>query len=244
MSLLVLTNARIFAGGADLTARSNKAELAAEVEEKEATTFASAGWKELLGGLFSSALMAEGFWEAGDLSMVDDEMWANLGVIGAYTVCPNGAAVGDLAWLMKTLKATYKLGGSPGDIAPWTSGASGSWPLARGKVLHPPGTARTATGSGTAVEVAATSATQYDYGTLHVLSVAGTSTPTITVKIQSDVDGTFASPTDVITFTAATAIGAQISRVIGPVTDTFFRATWTISGSSPSFLFVVAFSAQ
>lgn len=239
MSMFVLTNVRLFAGAADLTGRSNKVALATEAQEKDVTNFASQGWKELLGGLYSSAIAAEGQWEAGDLGKVDDESWTNLGAVGAYTVCPNGAAVGDLAWMLQALKINYKLGGSIGDVAPWTSGASGAWPLGRGKVAHPPGTARTATGSGTAVELAALSSTEYLYATLHVLSIAGTATPTITVKIQSDADNTFASATDVLTFTAATAIGGQIKRAVGPVTDTWFRAQWTITGTSPSFLFLV-----
>ena len=214
------------------------------MEEKDVTNFGSSGWKEITGGLFSSALMGEGQWEAGDAGKVDDEMFTNLGAAGAYTACPDTADVGDLAWVLQALKANYKLGGAVGDVAPWTSSAAGKWPLVRGKVGHPPGTARTATGSGTAVELTAVSASQYIYGALHVLSVSGTSTPTITVKIQSDVDNTFGSPADQITFTAATAIGGQISRTIGAITDTWWRAQWTITGTDPSFLFVVSFGVQ
>lgn len=240
MGIFVLTNVRMFGGGCDFTARSNKVELAAEFESKESTTFASAGWKEFMAGLGSAALAAEGFWEAGDTGMVDDDAWASMGSVGGYTVCPHGAAVGDLAWTLNALRAKYKLGGQVGDIAPFSTAVSSSWPLGRGKVLHPPGTARTATGSGTAVELQATATGQYLYSTLHVLSVAGTSTPTLTVRLQSDVDNTFGSPTTQITFSAATAIGGQISRVAGPITDTWLRGDWTISGTNPSFLFVLA----
>ncbi|HCT81754.1 MAG TPA: hypothetical protein DGT23_35275 [Micromonosporaceae bacterium] len=239
MGIFILTNVRLFAGGCDFTARSNKVELAAEVEEKDSTTFNSAGWKEVLGGLGSAALAAEGFWEAGDASMVDNDTWSSLGSVGGYTVCPNGAAAGDLAWTLNALRAQYKFGGAVGDIAPFSTAVSSSWPLGRGKVLHPPGTARTATGSGTAVEVAAVPSGQYLYATLHVLSVSGTATPTITVRVQSDDASGFPSATTQITFTAATAIGGQIQRLAGPITDTWFRADWTISGTSPSFLFVV-----
>lgn len=236
----VLTNVRLFAGGADLTSRSNKVELALDVEEKDATNFGSGGWKEVLGGLKGSALGAEGQWEAGDAGKVDDQMWSGMGAANAYTACPDTADVGDLAWLLSAMEATYKLGGQVGEIAPWTSTASGAWPVARGLVLHPPGTARTTTGTGTAVQLAAVGATEYLYATLHVLSVAGSSNPTITVKVQSDSDNTFASATDQITMTAATAIGGQIKRTAGAITDTWFRAQWTISGSSPSFLFLVS----
>lgn len=240
MGVFVQENVRLFAGGADLTSRSNKVEFAAEVEAKESTNYGSQGWKEFLGGLANSALGGEGQWEAGDLGKIDDQAWAAMGAIGGFTVCPDGASVGSPAWLIKAMQATYKLGGTVGDVAPWATAASGTWPVPRGVVLNPPGTARISTGSGTATQITAVTAAQNLYATLHVLSVAGTSSPTITVKIQSSVDNTFASPTDIITFVAATAIGGQMLRAAGPITDTWFRATWTISGSSPSFLATIA----
>ncbi len=244
MAAFVLTNVRLFAGGADFTSRTNQVELAAEVEDKDATTYGSGGWKEFLGGLKGGALGGEGQWEAGDLSKVDDDRWASMGAVTAYTVCPHAADVGNLAWTLKAMESKYQLGGQVGDIAPWTMAAASAWPLGRGKVGHPPGTARTATGSGTAVQLAAASASQYLYATLHVLSVAGTDTPTLTVAVESDNAEGFPSTTNRITFTAATAVGGQISRLVGAITDDWYRATWTISGTNPSFLFVVACSIQ
>lgn len=249
MSIGPLFNVRLFAASADLTGRSNKVSFAAEVEEKDITTFLAeddpdSGWKKVMGGLGSSTLAAEGFWEAGDESKVDDEAWANLGSVIPFTIAPGGAAVGSLAYVFKALRSEYKFGGAVGDVAPWTAGATGSWPVARGKVLHPPGTARTATGNGTAVELSAVSSSQYLYATLHVLSVAGTSSPTITVKVQSDVDNSFGSPTDQITFTAATAIGGQAQRTIGAITDSWFRVVHTISGTNPSFLYICSIGVK
>lgn len=247
MALFVLDNVRLFAGGCDFTTRTNKVELAVDYEEKDATNFGSGGWKEVLGGLASSALGAEGQWEAGDLGKVDNAVWAAVGTVGGWTVCPDGAAVGDLAWLSQALESSYKLGGQVGDIAPWNAVFAGAWPVARGVVAHPPGTARTATGSGTAIQLGAVSATQYVYANLNVLSIAGTSTPTITVKIQSDNAEGFGSATDRITFTGVTdvtGISGQISRTAGAVTDDWWRAQWTISGTDPSFLFVVSVGIQ
>lgn len=240
MAVYAQTNVRLFAGGADLTSRSNKVEIGAEVETKKSTNYGSGGWEEVLGGLGDSALIGEGQWEAGDLGKIDDQAWAALGSIGGYTSCPDGANVGSVAWMIRALQASYKLGTAVGEVAPWSTAGAGSWPLTRGLVLHPPGTARTTTGTGTATQLTAVSSSQFLYATVHVLSVAGTSTPTVTVKIQSSVDNTFASPTDRITFTGATAIGGQISRVAGAITDTWFRAQWTITGTTPSFLFVCA----
>ena len=50
----ILENCRLFMGGADYTAQSNKVEIAAESEEKEVTTFGSVDangklWKDVIG---------------------------------------------------------------------------------------------------------------------------------------------------------------------------------------------------
>jgi len=242
---VILTNVRLFTGAADLTTVSNKVTIQAEREERDATTYLpegdpDSGWKKVMGGLASASVAASGFWEAGDSGKVDDAAWAALGGLTAWTACPIGAAAGSPAWVMKALEGKYAVGGAPGEIAPWEANASSGWPAVRGKVGHPPGTARTGDGDGTALELSAVSASQNLYAALHVLSVAGTSTPTLTVTIESDVDADFTTPATQLSFTAATAIGGQITRVPGAISDTFYRVTWEITGSTPSFLFLVS----
>lgn len=237
MSKFVLTNVRLFTAGVDLTSASNKVELTAKIEEKETTNYGSNGYKELVGGLGSCEFASEGQWEAGDPGKVDDAAWAQLGGVGAWSVGPVGAAVGSLAYLTKVLRCDYKLGDAVGEVAPWTSGGKGSWPLARGQFAHPPGTARTATGTGTGLNLGAVAAGKRMYAALHVLSVAGT-TPSITARVESSVDNTFASPTTRLTHTAANAIGGEILRTDGTaITDTWWRVAWTITGTGPSFMF-------
>ena len=41
------------------------------------------------------------------------------------------------------------------------------------------------------------------------------------------------------TLTAATAAGSELVSLAGPLTDTFYRVDWTISGTTPSFSFAV-----
>ena len=245
MPATILTNVRLFTGAADLTGVSNKLELDAEREEKDVTTFLDSadpdnGWKKVTGGLGSATASASGFWEALDISKVDDTSWADLGGISAWTACVTSSAVGSLAYFLKAMRGKYTLLGAVGDVNPWAAEAKSAWPLVRGTVMHPPGTARTTTGTGTAVQTGAVSATQQIYAALHVLSIAGTATPTITVAIESNVDNTFGAPTTRLTFGAATVIGGQVIRAAGPITDTWWRAKWTISGSSPSFLFITS----
>src|ERR1041384_8770596 len=90
MAKFVLQNVRLFGGGADFTARSNRVELSMEAESKDATSFAATGsaWHEELPGIRSSTVTGAGQWEAGDLSMVDDHSWAGLGSVGALTIAP------------------------------------------------------------------------------------------------------------------------------------------------------------
>ncbi|MFD9368776.1 hypothetical protein ACFWA6_13880 [Streptomyces sp. NPDC060020] len=244
MSKFVLLNARLFAVGADLTGASNKIELTAEHEDKETTNYYSNGYKEVIGGLGSAEVAAEGQWEAGDSSLVDNASWTQLGGVGPWTACPAGAAVGDLAYITQCLTASYALGGSIGDVAPWSGKGASAWPLVRGQIAHPAGTARTSTGVGTAVQLGAVPAGKRLYAALHVLSVAGT-TPSITARIESDNAVGFPSATTQLTFTAAAAAGGEALRTTGSaITDDWFRVAWTISGTTPSFMFATSFGIR
>ncbi len=236
----VLTDARIYFASADLTGAANKIALEAMVEDLDKTTFASGGAHERVAGLWDTKASAGGLWRAGDLSMPDDTFWAQLGQAQApLTVAPALGTVGSLAWCTRVLTAGYKLTGDEGKLLGWDANWSGNWPLARGAILHPQGTARTATGNGTGVQVGALSATQAMYVTLHVLAVSGT-TPSLTVALQSDTTNAFAAPTTQATFNAATALGGQTAKVNGAVAGTWWRVNWTITGTTPSFLFAVA----
>jgi hypothetical protein len=237
----VLQNVRLFCAGADLTTVNNQLEIKAETDVKESTAFVPSGdaWTEVLAGLRSVEASGEGQWEAGDLSKVDDISFSDLGSGTPWTACPAGASVSSLAYLFNSLRTSYELGGTVGDVAPWKADGKGNSPLVRGQIAHPPGTARTSSGTGTSIQLGAVSASQALYVGLHVHSVSGT-TPSLTVRVESDNATGFPSAVTVGTFTAATAIGGQWMRVAGPITDDWFRAAWTISGTTPSFLFTVS----
>lgn len=240
MAKFVLLDARLFAPGADLSGASNKIELTSEIEDKETTNYRSAGWKEVIGGLGSAEISAEGQWEAGDPSKVDDASWSTLGGIGPYTVCPNDSVVGALAYVTSGMRTDYKVGDTVGEVAPWSGSVKSSWPLVRGQIAHPPGTARTATGNGTVLNLGAITAGKRLYAAVHVLSAAGT-TPSITLSVESDDAAGMTTPTTRLTFAAATAPGGQILRTDGTaITDTHYRVAWTVSGTTPSFMFAVS----
>lgn len=244
MAIAVLKNVRIFAGAVDITGRTNKVELSAEVEEKDATTFADVDangdvWKAVRGGIDTGKLSASGLHDP-DVGSVDALAWSQLGTASAWTICPTGVAVGDLAYLTSLANSAYKALGQTGDIAPWEASSGTATPIARGKVLNPPGTARTATGTGTAVDngVGWPSGRNL-WASLHVLSVSGTA-PSMTVRIETDDNVGFTTPATRVTFNAATTTGSQILANNTNFTDQYVRAAWTISGTTPSFLAMVA----
>ncbi|MEV8395918.1 MULTISPECIES: hypothetical protein [unclassified Streptomyces] len=240
MSKFTLLDARLFAVGADLSGAANKIELTSEIEDKDATNYRSNGWKELIGGLGSAEISGEGQWEAGDPGMVDNASWADLGGTGPYTVCPTDSVVGALAYFTNGMRADYKVGDAVGEIAPWSGTVKSSWPLVRGQIAHPPGLARTSTGTGTALNLGAIPTGKRLYAALHVLSAAGT-TPSITLTIESDDAAGFTTPITRLAFTPATGPSGQVSRGDGlALTDTHYRVAWSITGSAPSFMFAVS----
>lgn len=241
MPKTVLLNVRCFAVGLDLTSTSTKIELSSEVEAKPTTNYGSQGWTEVVGGLASAEIAGEGQWEAGDDTKVDDATWAQLGGVGPWSVSANNsAAVGGLCYFTRAMRADYTLFAEVGEVAPWTSTAKSSWPLVRGQFAHPPGTPRTTTGTGTGLNLGAVPAGKRLYAVLHVLSVAGT-TPSLTARVESSADDTFAAPTTRLAFDAASEAGGQALRTDGTaVTDTWWRLAWDITGDVPSFLFAAA----
>lgn len=244
MAKQVLLNVRAFVGPADLTGQSNKIELVDTMEEKETTNYGSGGAKELLAGVESVAIGAEGQWDSGDPGKIDDEMWANRRVIEAWTIGPETADASALAYLTQAARLNSKLFGAVGDVLPWSLTAGGSWPLVRGGITQPPGTAITADGNATGLNLGATSASQRLYASLHVLSVAGTLVPTIACTIQSASSNAFSSPTTRLSFTTVSAVGGQIIRTAAAANaHTWYRAVFDVTsngGVGMSFLAVAA----
>jgi hypothetical protein len=76
-----------------LNTYTKKAELTTEVEEKDVTTYASLGWKEVLGGLKSGELGCE-FLNDFAAAQLDAIMWPLLGLVVPFEVRADQAAVG------------------------------------------------------------------------------------------------------------------------------------------------------
>lgn len=243
MAHQVLTNCKLYLGGFDFSGDLNALGLSWEAEAVDDSTF-GAGTRTNLGGLKRILAQHAGHVQYGT-NLVDEVLFGQLGTANLpMTIAPLTGAEGEAGYsFLSELSRYTPLKGAVGQAADFdvAAEASGS-PLIRGTLVH--NATRTVTGNGTAFNLGAVGAAQKLYAALHVLAVAGT-TPSLTVKVQSDDANGFASPTDRITFAAATAIGAQwATPVPGSIADTWWRATWTISGTSPSFSFVLLTGVQ
>lgn len=93
MAFMVLTSEYLSLNASDLSAYTNKAELTVEVDEKDVTTYASAGWKKVIGGLKSGGLSVE-FKQDYAAAALDSILWPLFGTVVAFEVRPTSAAVG------------------------------------------------------------------------------------------------------------------------------------------------------
>ncbi|MFJ8804192.1 hypothetical protein [Streptomyces sp. NPDC102487] len=75
-----------------LNSFTKKAEVTVEVEDKDVTTFASAGWKEVIGGLKSGELACD-FLQDFAASQLDALMWPLLGTVVPFEVRPDQGVV-------------------------------------------------------------------------------------------------------------------------------------------------------
>jgi hypothetical protein len=238
---------RVFVSGADLSGWSNALAVEESIDDKAVTNFRSGGAREVMGGLSTVEISGNGQWEAGSPGMPDDTFWGNRRVAEPWSFAPSGAsdlAPGNLMYLTKAVRLSMKLGEAVGEVAPWEATARGSSPLVRGQSAHPSGVPRTATGTGTVLDMLAGPAgTQKVYANLHVLSVA-VGGATLTVRVESSTTIGFAAPTTRGTFTAAAAVGGQHMRIDTPGTDRYWRVAWTIAGTTPSFLFLASLGIE
>lgn len=98
--------------------------------------------------------------------------------------------------------------------------------------------ARTASGSAAAVTGLAVQTTLRVQ--LDVTAASGTS-PSLSVVLEDTVDGT--NWNTIGTFAAKTAVGREVINVTTPFAGTV-RATWTVTGTTPSFTFSILAHAE
>jgi hypothetical protein len=126
MPLMVLKAAYLEINSVNISANTSKAEIAAEVEEKDVTTFASNGWKTLLGGIASGQLALTLKNDLADDGL-DEAMWALFGQVTTWLARASNASVSASNPNFSggvLIKSWNPIAGSVGDV----NEASYTWP--------------------------------------------------------------------------------------------------------------------
>lgn len=237
MAQYVITDADLFAGSYEFSCYTASVKTDVSVAEVDFTTMCSAGWTAVKGGLKSWTAEIEGYNDQDDatLASIDSRNWSQLGANDPWGMTHTTAADAGVAYFGNgLLSSVYPQGPEVGAAGKLSAKWAGTSAFVRGQVAV--NAARTTTGTGTILDFGTTPTTSMKvYAAVWVTAITGTSTPTITVKVQSDDNSGMSSATDRITFTAITAVGAQWAVPITfPASERYWRMSWTVTGSSPS----------
>ena len=234
-----LLDPRIWVDKYHLSGDMNALELGYGAEPIDVTTFGDAT-RRRAGGLKAINLNAQGFWNGGT-DAIDEILFNRIGLGDTIvSVGLEGGDEGDPAYLFRALNAQYTPGAPVGDMLRFGLNAQGARgePLVRGYVMHN-GT-RTTSGVTGKIQVGPITTGQQMYAALHVLGPVPGTAPTLNVVLQSDPDASAGGEATRITFAQATAPTSEWKTLAGPITEQFWRVSYTIGGTGgPSFPFVV-----
>lgn len=241
MGKQVLTGARCFLDGYDVSGDLNALAFQRDAELIDVTTIGDTG-RARAGGLKSVTASLAGLWEAG-AGEIDPVLSERVGVADTIlTMCPEGGDAGDRAFTAQVAIGEYvPVQGEVGDALEFSVTAQGVTDLYRGTVLASV-VGAAATGTTATQNLGAPGASQYVRAALHVYAVTGT--PTLTVVVESDDNSGATSPSTRLTFGAKTAVGAELVSAVGVGGgEVHWRTSYTITGVG-TVSFVVVLSIQ
>lgn len=246
MATQVLTDATTWLDQYDVSGDMNSVALTYEAEMQDDTVFGD-DTRSNKGGLKMVRAEHSGFWSGGD-GNVDDVLFSKIAAASSpLTLSKAGAARGEAAYFFHATQAEYSPEGQVGDMFEFSVSAEGGdgGPLVNGTVEHAKGQ-ETSSGTTSGTELGAVAADESVYAALHVFSNQGDSSQTLDVTVESDDGSGFPSPVTQISFTQVTTTNtSEIASAAGAITDTWWRAEWTIGGTgSPGFTFAVVIGIQ
>jgi hypothetical protein len=232
-------NVNVFVNQYDFSTYFNDVSATSTVETAEVSAFGSNA-KEYIVGLLDGTVSLSGMFDG--TATGTDTVFSS--VLGSTTkqnviVAPSGHSNGATAIVLEADDTSYEVSGAVADVVQTSAEFQSSDGVEHGKILSS-GSAISATGSGTSVDNAASSAN----GGVGFVSVpTNTRNGNITVKVQQSADNsTF---TDLITFTVVTSAQKTFQRaeVTGTVAR-YLRVNYTVAGSTGSATPVVAFARR
>lgn len=240
MAVYAVTSPDIYIGQQDLSGDLSQITGTITINPLDVTTFGSGGWHQRIAGLRDVDMSGEGFLNLGTGNVEEFLYTTSLAAVNVVTISETTGAEGEHADLFKALHVNFEEPEKVGDAAVFKMGFKGASQVARGIILTSKTASTTSSASGTISSSQAVMATASKlYATLHVFSASGTN-PTLQVSVLSATTSGFGASTSRIAFaTATTATAAWGTPLAGPITDQFYRAQWTVTGTNPVFSFAV-----
>lgn len=225
MSTQAATDIHILYGEFDFTGQSNQFTYQIIEQAFNSTTFGDSGVMTRIAASSDASAQITGF--------IDEELhglalFAGNSLDRYVQACRQSPTLGDEVHVFKGTKENYEWGGAVG------SGRTISIPLVnlsnhimRGNSLM----WKTSTGaeSGSGYQFGTVASTETLFGICSVTEFSGT---TATVKVQRDIDNTWTTPTDLLTFSAFTDVGYDEQSSAGAQTEEWYRAD--VSGTFTS----------
>lgn len=230
------SKAKIYIAGADLSSAFSSVSVSRQRDTAE-TSGLGATAKAYISGLSDATVSAEGMYEAGT-GLEDTVVNSVLGSAdkSAFILASQGdTTTGDPALVGKIDTSSYEISSPVDGVVAVTLEFQTSDGAVSGKMLAP-SAARTTSANGTAVDNTASTANG-QIAVLQVFAISGTG-PSLTVGVEHSADNiTYVSLGNFTAVTSGTS--AQTIATSGTV-NRYCRATWTITGTSPSATFAVA----
>lgn len=243
MAIAALNNATILVGGFDTTGFvGTMRDTPGTSALYPITTFGSAGFEQNAGGIKSGMYGFDGYADYTTATGINSVFnsaapGTQYGIQVQMPSTPGATiAAGDPAHLGRGLLSRCYARQATTEVATIQLDVKTDTAFGFGKVAAVLASRTTAGLTGTAVALTGPTAAQRLYAILNVTAAAGTN---LAVKIQSDDNAGFTSPTDRITFSTVSATGWQYSSVAGDLsTETYWRAVATIA--TVTFTFAIA----
>jgi hypothetical protein len=228
-------NTSVWLGAFDVSSYCNAADLSADVDTAESTTFGN-DWHRFLPGAAGLKVDVKGVFDPAAAPYFTDVIQTE----PVLTYGPAGmAAIGDLARLVLVNETAYAESTPVGGVVGFTCAMLADGQVGFGQVVHIL-EAETADGDGGLTDYVDLGTAAADaVAHLHVTSVsAGDS---IVVKLQDASDAGFSDVADVTGggFASAAAASAERLTVAGTVRR-YVRASWDVTGTDVSITFAVA----
>lgn len=237
MTAELLSNQQIWLDGYDLTETLNSVAFDYSCDALENTTFGQ-DTRSHQGGLKTCTAQVEGFYQA---DPHDAALYEAMGLADKVMSWAPSPDVGGVSYFFKGMTGDYTpIKGQMGQLLPFSAGMKTTKsPLIRGYLMANEADVDTEE-AGSGLQVGAVPTGKSLYACLHVLAVDDPADELVVI-VNSDVSDDFTgAETQRIEFDPMSAIGSQLIKLEGPITDTWYNVEWpTVTGNTPGFSFVV-----